>query len=236
MCPAAGPPAGARPGRSGRGRPQPRGSLDLRDPAVARRLAATGVPGDVAARMVALDVGVGLIERLHRVGIRWQFVASLMHTHAVTRADDMAGMLNLFDSGLEEAEVAAWARLGSLDAAVRLYSKNVTVEQAARFPLSGPFGLEALLRMFTRAAATQMRQDDYLLWFTGGALTLTAPYVVEAVWAPWRSAAVHHLGMARAALAAGAGLQPEEAVRIWHEGTFNDAALRMLAAMRIPQP
>lgn len=213
-------------------RARPRRRLNLTDPQIAARLDATGIPARLANRFAELDVSVGVIERLALTGLSWDFIEDLSRTSAIETAQDVAALVTFANFGWEEAEVARWARLGALDAGVRLHLKSVPVEVIEAFPLPAEHGLRSLLQMIQSISTTGIHIDDVLLWHTAGVVTLSPPYLVHHEWAKWRSAAVSHLGMRPAALAAAAGLSVTEATEQFLSGEFDTAMLQMLAAMR----
>jgi len=76
-----------------------------------------------------------------------------------------------------------------------------------------------------------LRDEDLLLWHTGGVLSMFEPYLNQRLWPTWRTVAVHQIGMRRAALACAAKVSPKEAVDMVAAGTFSADGLRMLAAL-----
>lgn len=209
-----------------------RAGFDYLDPGTAARLDAIGIPGDLAVALAGLEVTLSVVERLHACPLGWDEVRTLVAMPGLRDREDVAALVTLATMGMEFAQIRAWARLGRLDPALRLHLLNVPVATVAAFPLTPERGTESFLRMLQATTNSGIHVDDMLLWHTAGVLTLSPPYLIEARWVPWRSAAVHHLGMRPAALAAAAGLSIEEAVTQWVEGQFDTEGLRMLAALR----
>lgn len=222
-------PLGKRPSRR---RAKAKRGWSITDPATVERLDAAGVPASVAAQLSGLDVGIALVERAAEVGLSWQLVERVLQGTGCRSAEDFVGLLNLASDGVDDAEMMRWARLGSLDAAVRLSRKNVSLGVVEAFPLTVEHGLADFLRLVQVAGKSGIRPDDLIWWHAAGVVSLKAPWVNESVWGPWRSVAVSMLGLDRAAVAAAAGLSPDEAARQVQAGTFDLAALRMMAGLR----
>jgi hypothetical protein len=212
--------------------PTRRRGLNLRDPSVTSRLDATGIPADVAATLARMNVGVGVIERLHATPLDWDYVRTLTHTRALTSAEDVAALVTFSNQGLGVEEITQWAQLGDMDAGLRLFLRNVPLDIIRAFPLNADHGLQAVLKMIGSVANTGIHINDMPLWHTAGVISLSPPHLHEDRWTVWRSAAVNYLGMRPAALAAAAGLSVPEAIEQWNTGEFDAEAMRMMAALR----
>lgn len=206
--------------------------MDLTDPSTAARLDALGLPAHLARTLTGYDVGVGMLERLHATGITWAFVQNLVTSTSALRTGEDVSALVTFLGMAEEAEVGQWARLGSLDAGLRLHQMSVPWPLAHALAATAGADLSAVLRMLQTTRGTGIHLDDALHWHTAGVLTLSPPYLNQVLWGRWRAAAVHHLGMPVAALAAAAGLTVEEAVQQRHAGELDPDTLRLLAGLR----
>lgn len=219
------------PVRAGTRRPQNQG-MDLNDAGTAARLKEMDVPADLARGLARIGVGLHLVERLHHEEVPWVFVEQLLRTPALQDAKDVAALHSFVRGELGEEDVTEWARMGKLDVAWRLHLKNISLSLLRAFALDPDTGLDAFLRMLQTAQPLGIHLDDMVWWHTAGVLTLTPPYVDPARWGAWRPAAVHHLGMRSAALAAAAGMSVEEAIEQWNRGDFDPAAMKMMAALR----
>ena len=211
---------------------KPSGGLDLSDDLVVARLDAVQVPAVLVLKFVRLGVSVSLVERVAGCGYGWSFVESLTQTRGMTTAEDVAALVTLHGMDTPPGEVSQWAHLGSLDAAVRLLLKMVSLDTVQKFPLDADHGTDSFLRMMQTISTAGIHADDVLWWYAGGVLRLSPPYLVPGVWAAWRSVAATRLGMRRAAVAAAAGFSPREAVAMVEAGEFDMEAVSMLAGLR----
>jgi hypothetical protein len=190
-------------------------------PALTAALDAAGVPSVVSARLA-------------RHGFTRDFIASVVLTPGLRSPEDADALILLSRSGLDEDEMLAWARAGSLEAAFRLFSSGVSLASVRAFPLrQAP--LKNLIRLHQVARDHGVLPDAILDWVTGGVMSVNPPHIDEDAYAMWRQTGVHHLGMRRAALACAAGLTPSEAVALADAGTIDDAALRLLAGLRVSE-
>lgn len=204
-----------------------------------RRAAATpkdwasslGIPADLAAALTTLGIGLPIATKIARAGIPWPFVHSLLGTPGLRNAEDVSGLIVLWDERSPDV-VLTWSRIGSLTAAYRLDAQGVRPDLARQFPLEPGQPLGDLVRMVQEAHRVGIHVEDLLLWHTGGVLRCTGPFLDEGAFATWRSTAVQHIGMRRAAVACAAGLSPAEAITQVRTGEFDEARLRMLAALR----
>ena len=182
--------------------------------------------------MLAMGVGDAVWERLCAADVDWQLVVPWLGWPALAEVVDVLALVTLRGHGLSMGEIERWARLGGLDAGLRLSLKGIGPEVVARYPLGSGCGSAEVLRMMQASASTGMHVDDLLWWLTGGVLSLTAPYVSREVWAEWRRIGATQVGMRRAALAAAAGMSPAEAVSAVRQGRFDVNSLTMMAALR----
>lgn len=212
--------------------PTRRRGLNLREPSVAARLDATGIPPGLASSLSALDVGVGVVERLNATNLGWEYVEALTHTRALSTGADVAALVTFANQGLTPTQITEWAQLGELDAGLRLFFKNVSIDTLRAFPMTADHGLQAFLKMLGAVANTGIHVDDLLWWHTAGVVSLSPPHLDDGLWTTWRSVAVNHLGLRPAALAAAAGLSVTEAVEQWQRGEFDHEALLMMAGLR----
>lgn len=207
--------------------------MNLHDSVTASTLASLGVSDEVASGLAGLGVGIHLVERMHQVGVPWELVRTWLPTRALACAADAAGLTNFVNEGCDDDEITEWARLGGFETAYRLHLLGIAPSFVARFPLTEPNGLKAFLRMVQSITRTGIHVDELVWWHTAGVVSLVPPFLDQELWAQWRSMAVHHLGMRRAALCAAAGLSAHEAVQ--HSGedsSFTEDALMMMAALR----
>ena len=186
----------------------------------------------LSARLKTAGIPIGPVRHLAAANVPAPFLEDLLNTPGLACADDARALLLFLTSEFDQDEILAWARLGSLTEAARLMSRDLTPAVAASFTLDPTRGLKDLVRVVQVAHEHGMRMEDLPLWVAGGALSLTAPHYVDAVFAPWRATGVHHLGMRRAALACGAGLTAREAIDMFTAGTFDEETLRLMAAFR----
>lgn len=218
-----------RPARPGSG---PR-AFSLTAPSTLERLDAIGCPVDVAVALHGLDIGLVSIERVPGSGIGWGCVSRILTSGTGCRsAEDFLALLNFAYGGEDATGIERWARLGSLDAALRIERKGVGVGIVEAFPRAAHHDLADFLRMLQRTGAQGIHPDTLLWWHSAGVVSMTAPFVDPDSWRVWRSVATTHLGMRRAALCAGAGLSPSEAVEQYSHGTLDEETLKFMAGLR----
>lgn len=150
----------------------------------------------------------------------------------IPTAADLAALDDLQRTGMPDAEIIGWASLGPLSIARQLDNANFRLRLAQQFPPQ-PDLLKHLAASLNRVTSLGMHYEDLIHWHTSGVYLLKPPYVNTALWNRWRSAGIKTLGMRNAAVAAAAGITPEEAAIMLRDGTWNTTTMKLMAALRL---
>jgi hypothetical protein len=198
-----------------------------------QRLAATGAPADIASRILpdGTPIPLEILEDMAAQQVPWTLLQSLLARGHIRDVADLRGLLVLWDG--DDALVRAWASLGSFAQAYRLDVLGISPAVARRLNAHSGQDLAALHALVKAARTAGMRTEDLLLWRAGGVLTTSHPFIDRETFAAWRRVGTQRIGMARAAVACGAGLSPAEAAAQWRAGTFDETSLRGLATLRL---
>lgn len=183
------------------------------------------------ARIKKLRVPPGVVSKLDACPQGWETFEALVHTRGLIGKEDVSALVSMLLAEVSVADIIAWSHLGGLDPAWRLTLIGTPIATVRRIGLHEN-GLAGYLSMTQAAKRAGMHPDDVHWWHVAGVALLEPPWLNQRLWEPWRACAVHSIGMRNAAIAAAAGLTPDEARDAVAAGNFDVDVLTMLAGLR----
>ena len=200
---------------------------------------AAGVPEQAAQVLVRVGCPPGTLSRLLVAGAAHSRVWALLVSsdrspEAVQGPSDLLGLMGLVLDEVDDREIARWARLGALATAFALHGRGYRPEQVEIFAeqARGRGGLVAVNQMILKATRVGMIEEDVPKWFLAGVAFTRRPFVDGRAWTAWRQVAVHVTGMPTAALAAAAGLSPDETRTMHAAGQISRESLELMHQLR----